>query len=414
MIRFELPALGADMDSGTLLEWRIKPGERVHRGQVVAVVDTSKAAVDVEIWSEGVVDELAVQPGQKILVGTLLATLHPPEEATVLPVAATAARSAAAPDALAGAPARAPEPTLRAPTDAAQPAATASRRRWVSPAARRRAQVLGIDVKVLTGSGAQGSITIADVEAAANVRTATATPVTDRMRDMRRAIAAAMSRSKREIPHYYLHETVAMGAALDWLARRNADLPLTARILPAALLLKAVALALRRCPTLNGLYTQSGFEPSGAVHAGVAIALRGGGLVAPAIHHVADKPLEQLMRELLDLVKRARAGSLRSSEMSDPTITVTNLGDQGVESVFGVIYPPQVALVGFGRITARPWLAGPTLQSMPLLCATLAADHRVSDGHQGALFLAELRELLQCPQALDPAAGAAMASRAVA
>ncbi len=414
MIRFELPALGADMDSGTLLEWRIKPGERVHRGQVVAVVDTSKAAVDVEIWSEGVVDELAVQPGQKILVGTLLATLHPPEEATVLPVAATAARSAAAPDALAGAPARAPEPTLRAPTDAAQPAATASRRRWVSPAARRRAQVLGIDVKVLTGSGAQGSITIADVEAAANVRTATATPVTDRMRDMRRAIAAAMSRSKREIPHYYLHETVAMGAALDWLARRNADLPLTARILPAALLLKAVALALRRCPTLNGLYTQSGFEPSGAVHAGVAIALRGGGLVAPAIHHVADKPLEQLMRELLDLVKRARAGSLRSSEMSDPTITVTNLGDQGVESVFGVIYPPQVALVGFGRITARPWLAGPTLQSMPLLCATLAADHRVSDGHQGARFLAELRELLQRPQALDPAAGAAMTSRAVA
>ena len=414
MIRFELPALGADMDSGTLLEWRIKPGERVHRGQVVAVVDTSKAAVDVEIWSEGVVDELAVQPGQKILVGTLLATLHPPEEATVLPVAATAARSAAAPDALAGAPARAPEPTLRAPTDAAQPAATASRRRWVSPAARRRAQALAIDVEVLTGSGAQGSITIADVEAAANVRTATATPVTDRMRDMRRAIAAAMSRSKREIPHYYLHETVAMGAALDWLARRNADLPLTARILPAALLLKAVALALRRCPTLNGLYTQSGFEPSGAVHAGVAIALRGGGLVAPAIHHVADKPLEQLMRELLDLVKRARAGSLRSSEMSDPTITVTNLGDQGVESVFGVIYPPQVALVGFGRITARPWLAGPTLQSMPLLCATLAADHRVSDGHQGALFLAELRELLQCPQALDPAAGAAMASRAVA
>jgi pyruvate dehydrogenase E2 component (dihydrolipoamide acetyltransferase) len=415
MIRFELPALGADMDSGTLLEWRIKPGERVHRGQVVAVVDTSKAAVDVEIWSEGVVDELVVQPGQKILVGTLLATLHPPEEAAVLPTTATAAHSAAGAAALAAAPARAPEHTLQAPTDAAQPTtATASRRRWVSPAARRRAQALDIDVEVLTGSGAQGSITIADVEAAASGRTVTATPGTERMRDMRRAIAAAMSRSKREIPHYYLHETVAMGTALDWLARRNADLPLTARILPAALLLKAVALALRRSPALNGLYTQSGFEPSGAVHAGVAIALRGGGLVAPAIHHVADKPLEQLMRELLDLVKRARAGSLRSSEMSDPTITVTNLGDQGVESVFGVIYPPQVALVGFGRITARPWLAGPTLQSMPLLCATLAADHRVSDGHQGARFLAELRELLQRPQALDPAAGAAMTSRAVA
>ena len=200
MIRFELPALGADMDSGTLLEWRIKPGERVHRGQVVAVVDTSKAAVDVEIWSEGVVDELVVQPGQKILVGTLLATLHPPEEAAVLPTTATAAHSAAGAAALAAAPARAPEHTLQAPTDAAQPTtATASRRRWVSPAARRRAQALDIDVEVLTGSGAQGSITIADVEAAASGRTVTATPGTDRIRDMRRAIAAAMSRSKRDV-----------------------------------------------------------------------------------------------------------------------------------------------------------------------------------------------------------------------
>jgi pyruvate dehydrogenase E2 component (dihydrolipoamide acetyltransferase) len=109
------------------------------------------------------------------------------------------------------------------------------------------------------------------------------------------------------------------------------------------------------------------------------------------------------MRELADLVKRARAGSLRSSEMSDPTITVTNLGEQSVASVFGVIYPPQVALVGLGGISTRPWVEDGEVCARPLLCATLAADHRASDGHRGALFLAELRELLQQPQALADA-----------
>ena len=106
------------------------------------------------------------------------------------------------------------------------------------------------------------------------------------------------------------------------------------------------------------------------------------------------------MRELADLVQRCRAGGLRSSELTDPTVTVTNLGDQGVESVFGVIYPPQVALVGFGRIVERPWVDGGAVVAVPLLSATLCADHRVSDGHRGALFLARLRDLLQHPEAL--------------
>ena len=172
-------------------------------------------------------------------------------------------------------------------------------------------------------------------------------------------------------------------------------------LLTLALLLKAVAVALRRTPELNGLYRDGEFTPSAAVHAGVAISLRGGGLVAPALHDVATTPLEALMVCLSDLVRRARAGSLRSSEMSDPTITVTNLGDQGVESAFGVIYPPQVALVGFGRITQRAWAQDGWLTPMPVVTASLAADHRVSDGHRGALFLAELRDRLQQPDTLD-------------
>jgi pyruvate dehydrogenase E2 component (dihydrolipoamide acetyltransferase) len=220
---------------------------------------------------------------------------------------------------------------------------------------------------------------------------------------MRASIAAAMARSKREIPHYYLAETIPLGAALDWLRRRNENVAVADRVLPAALLLKAAALSIARVPELNGTFRDGRFVPSAAVHAGVAISMRGGGVVAPAIHDVQGRPLGALMRDLADLVRRARAGSLKSSEMSDPTITVTQLGDQGVESVFGVIYPPQVAIVGFGAVVQRPWIRDGFVGPMPVITATLSADHRVSDGHRGAMYLAELRERLQRPETLDAA-----------
>lgn len=218
---------------------------------------------------------------------------------------------------------------------------------------------------------------------------------------MRQTIAAAMSRSKREIPHYYVAETIPLGTALAWLARENAQRPMAERLLPAVLLLKAVAVALKRFPELNGFFRDGSFHAAARVHAGVAISLRQGGLIAPALLDADAKPLTQLMQDLADLVKRCRAGSLRSSEMSEPTVTVTNLGDQGTEAVFGVIYPPQVALVGFGRIVERPWAENGGLKVMPAVSASLSADHRVSDGHRGALFLIELRELLQRPEELN-------------
>lgn len=395
MIDFKLPSLGADMDQGKLLQWHVKPGDSVKRGQVLAVVDTSKAAVDVECWDDGTVHQLVVQPGETVPVGTVLATLLAPGEAAPAAAQAPAAQGTTGP-----APAG---PTTAGPTTAGPAtiaAVAAATRPPVSPSARKRAQELGLAVEALQGTGAQGAVTLADVEAAAAQGAVAATPA-DRAQAMRRAIAAAMSRSKREIPHYYLSETIPMAQALAWLQQRNEGQAITERILPAVLQLKAVALALQRVPQLNGFYRQDQFDMSGAVHAGVAIALRGGGLVAPALHDVQAKPLAQLMRELADLVQRARAGSLRSSEMSDPTITVTNLGDQGVESVFGVIYPPQVALVGFGTVAPRPWVVDGEVRAVPLLTASLAADHRVTDGHQGALFLAALRELLQTPEQLE-------------
>jgi pyruvate dehydrogenase E2 component (dihydrolipoamide acetyltransferase) len=291
------------------------------------------------------------------------------------------------------------------------PAPVGAARKRISPAARKCAEALGVDIAAVLGSGQGDAVTLADVERAAAAGKAAppaAAPVAppasaaDRQAETRRAIAAAMSRSKREIPHYYLFETIPLARAQQWLTQANEDRPITERLLMAVLQLKAVALALTKYPELNGFFRDGRFEPAQGVHVGAAISLRQGGLIAPALHDVDRKPLDGLMRELTDLVKRTRAGSLRSSEMSDPTVTVTNLGEQGVDAVMGVIYPPQVALVGFGRVARRPWVqeAGGELCVMPTVTASLAADHRVSDGHRGALFLAELRERLQQPQDL--------------
>jgi pyruvate dehydrogenase E2 component (dihydrolipoamide acetyltransferase) len=166
------------------------------------------------------------------------------------------------------------------------------------------------------------------------------------------------------------------------------------------LLLKAVARAATEVPDVNGFWSDAGFRPGTGVHVGCAIALRDGGLVAPALHDVDRKDLDGLMRELLDLVSRTRAGTLRSSELADSTITVTNLGDLGVESAFGIIYPPQVALVAFGRTVYRPWVFDSRIEPRPVLTATISADHRAVDGRRAGLFLDAVNRCLQQPEAM--------------
>jgi pyruvate dehydrogenase E2 component (dihydrolipoamide acetyltransferase) len=209
-----------------------------------------------------------------------------------------------------------------------------------------------------------------------------------------------MSRSKREIPHYYLSSTVDMTAALDWLAAYNARRPPDERMLAAVLLMKATALALVKVPQFNGFWRDGTFRPGQGIHLGWAIALRGGGLVAPAIHDVDGLPLPELMEKLRDLIARARSGGLRSSELMDPTITLTSLGERGADAVTGVIYPPQVAILGFGRIGLRPWLADGQVAARSLVQVSLAADHRASDGHSGGLLLSAIDQLLQEPARL--------------
>ena len=396
MIAFRLPSLGADMDKGTLLEWRVRPGDAVRKGDIVAVVDTTKAAIDVECWQEGTVEALLVEPGVEVPVGTVMAVLREAGETADQVKAQVAALRAER--ASTGAAAARAAPPAAEPRGA--PVLASQERVQATPAARRRAAELGVDLGGLSGSGVGGAIALSDVEAAAAGKTA---PASGRAAEMRRTIAAAMSRSKREIPHYYLSEDVPLAAATAYLAKVNATRGVAERLLLAPLLLQAVARAVQRYPEFNGFFKDGAFVAGAGTHVGVAIALRTGGLIAPALRDVPGKDLETLNRELLDLVQRARAGSLRASEIADATITVTSLGDQGVRSVFPVIYPPQVAIVGFGRVSDQPWVVDGAVRPVSLVTASLGADHRTSDGHRGGLFLAAVRELLQRPEELSKA-----------
>ncbi|HEX3219939.1 MAG TPA: 2-oxo acid dehydrogenase subunit E2 [Candidatus Limnocylindria bacterium] len=275
-------------------------------------------------------------------------------------------------------------------------AALHRRRVRSSPYARKRAGELGIDLESVAGTGPDGAVRAADLMQAGHAKPAAveapaaraveARPLarqdardsderSNRQLAMRQAIGALMARSKR-IPHYYLSTTIDLSAATNWLRARNAGRPPNEQLTSAALLFNAAALACREVPDMNGFWLEDQFSASPAVHLGIAISLRGGGLLAPAIHDADTLAVADLMGRLRDLVSRARTGRLRSAEMRDPSITVTNLGDRGVESVLGVIYPPQVALVGFGKVVDRPWAVDGMPTVRPVVTATLAADHR--------------------------------------
>jgi len=398
MAEFVMPKLGANMSAGTLVCWRKAIGDGVQRGDIIAEVETEKGNIDVEVFTSGKIEKFLVAPGQKVPVGTVLALIRENGESKGVPAAATPL--VAAPAAVAAPPSTAASVAPRRPSFAPGP------RLAISPSARRLARELGVDPAKVKGTGHGGAITREDIERATTPAKGEPptpkipTPVEDRSTRIRQTIAAAMSRSKREIPHYYLSTTIDMHRSLARLSDENSRRPVAERILYGALLLKAVALALHDVPELNASWTDGRVDIKPQIHVGVAIALRQGGLVAPALHDTDRLTLGELMNKLRDLVNRTRAGSLRSSELSDPTITVTSLGEQGVESVYGVIYPPQVAMIGIGKIVERPWCVEGQVVPRSVVTVTLSADHRVSDGHRGGLFLAALDRLLQEPSKL--------------
>jgi pyruvate dehydrogenase E2 component (dihydrolipoamide acetyltransferase) len=452
---FRMPSLGADMNEGTLLEWLVKPGDTVHRGDIVAVVDTAKSAVEVECFTDGVVETLVVDPGQVVPVGGVLARLgeNAPSPSEAPPLK----------DARPGEKLREPQPSEPQPREPALSAATPApsplvRRRahelgidlstihgsgeggvvirrdidelahhevsrpHVSPLARRLAAAAGVDLSTVSGTGAGGAIRADDIRrvtvagmpktevAAERVTVGPATngrasrhitaerAADQRAADMRNSIAALMSRSKREIPHYYLSTTVDLQRTSEWMRERNRELPVGERLVPSAALLFAAARAAREVPQLNGHWVDGGFRPAQDVDLGLILSLRSGGLLVPVLKTADTLDISQVMALMRDLTRRARAGRLRGSELSQPSISVSNLGDQGVESVLGVIYPPQVALVGFGAVTPRPWAVDGLLGIRPLVTVTLAADHRATDATTGARLLKAIDRILQTPE----------------
>ena len=399
MSQFIMPSLGADMEDGTLIEHLIAPGDPVKRGDIIAAVETQKGAIEIEVFEDGFLDRWLVPLGTKVPVGTPIAVI----------------RSSAEPDSpdvpqpvdpeVPHAPEEAPQPVEPGiepgmpedpPTAPEQPPPlpdemTSVRRQRVTPAARRRAAETGFDLSTL---GTASVISLDDLSPAAGRDHA------EPLSAMRQAISAAMTRSKREIPHYYLSDMVDLTAAETFVATSNADVPPDARLLISALFVRATALAAQSYPEFNGVYENDRFVPSTAVHIGMAINLRGGGLVAPALHDANKGDLDGLMTRLRDLVLRVRKGRFKARELSDPTMTLTSLGDRGVSQITGVIFPPQVAIVGIGTPNWRPAIVAGDIVPRRMASITLAADHRVSDGHRGARFLRSIIDHLQQPETL--------------
>ena len=383
-VEFHLPALGADMDAGTVVEWRVGPGDRCKRGDVVAVVETDKGAIDVEIFIDGVVRELLVPTGTRVPVGTALARLE--TEAGLHDTGAHTGEAAPADEAL-------PAPSL-------PPAgAGAGQRARISPAARKRALELHVDATSLRGTGPEGSITVADIERA----TSSSQPSPAVL--AKKALACAR-RSQRRCPApsaRFLITTSPRGRrdARQRLARG----PQRSGAGDGAVAAGGIAgegrgAGLPRPPGFQWLLSRRSIRAGPVVHVGVAVALRGGGLVAPAIMDTASRPLAALMNDFRDLVARARAGRLRASETSAPTIILTSLGEADVETVLPIIQPPQVAIVGAGAVVERPWVIDGKVAPRRVLTLSLGADHRVTDGRMGAHFLARIAALLAEPAQL--------------
>lgn len=390
MIEFLMPSLGADMEAGTLVEWRKKPGDTVKRGDIIAEVETQKGLIEIEVFDEGIIGELLIKEGAKIPVGTVMALINPsgnelkkkeitPEQTAI-----------------------AIQPTEEKTIEKVKEEKSEARTIKASPLAKRMAAENNIDLSQIQGTGEEGAITKEDVENAITQKekiTNSEEKNIPQVQAIRSAVAAAMSKSNREIPHYYLEKRIDMTKALAWLGETNHKLPIQKRLLPAALLIKSVAQSLVDFPNLNASW-DNGLQLKKEINIGFVVSLRGGGIIIPTIHNANLKNTSEIMEALNDIIPRARAMKLRSSDLSDSTITITSLGEGGADVVFGVIYPPQVAIIGFGGSSQQAVVENGMLGIRHVFTVTLAGDHRATDGLTGSDFLVTLNKHLQNPESL--------------
>ncbi|MBU2712325.1 dihydrolipoamide acetyltransferase family protein [Zooshikella harenae] len=418
-----MPSFGADMEQGKVAEWNIKPGDTVHRGDIIATIETMKGLIDMEVFDDGIVEQLLVQAGSEVPVGEPIATLRLLGEVAVETpqIKTTPVEKSEKPSTPLYANNEAdyttPVSTPPSETTAAistQPHLETAQQAisLISPAARYQAEQQGFDWRTLPmGTGPNGAIVLADIQryfqaeksdlnATTPVKKHTHIEHDENEQKMRQAIAAVVSQSKREIPHYYLNQDISLTHALQWLQHYNETQPPESRLLINALIYCAIAKALQKFPTFNGFFQNNRFQPAEQVHLGNAINLRQGGLMVAAIHNAATLTPVTMMEKLKDQVIRAREGHLTMSEMQDATVTISNLGDRGSDAILGVIFPPQVALIGVGRVREVAWVENHIIKPVTIVSMSLAADHRVTDGHDGARLLSKINKLLQKPEQL--------------
>ncbi len=430
-----MPQMGADMAEGTVVKWLKKVGDQVTRGDIIAEIETDKATVELEAYESGILKQLVVAEGETVAVGEPIAILGAKDEAieaeTPKPAAAetpprrTVDRSA---EPVAAAASGGPDGAKPAPTATeTSPAPIPGGRLRISPVARRIASDARIDVSQLAGSGPDGRILRRDVEAAiksapqatpaateaaptpepAPAPAAPAAPVTvaapvagvQALSRMRQAIARRMTLSKQTQPHYYLTVDVDMTAAMAFREQMNVTASEQQHVSINDLIVKACALALRRHPKFNAEFTDAGLKMHEQINIDIGIALDDG-LIAPAILNCADKTLGHIAAEAKDLVARAKSGHLRADEYGAGTFTITNLGAYGVESLIGIINPPQAAILGVGSVMAKPVVHDGAVVVRQVMKIALSADHRVTDGAEGARFIKEIQGLLENPASL--------------
>ena len=403
MIKFQMPNLGADMEAGTLVEWRKQSGEFLHRGDIIADVETQKGLIEIEVFEEGTLEKLLVKEGEKVPVGTVLALIN--DGKAEVSESTIPTEEAQKPEI---------HPIEERPETAQKKKIEEGERIKISPLARKIAEENRIDISLLKGTGPEGAIVKKDVEGAISDGKTASQEVKKEpsltkevplkqigpgSEAMRMAVAAAMAKSNREIPHYYLEKKVDMSKALAWLKETNGERAVQKRILPIALLVKAVAKALDDVPDLNAVW-ENGLQRKNEINIGFVVSLRSGGIVVPAILQADSKTVEEIMETINDIVPRARAFKLRSSELSQSTFTITSIGEGGADKVYGLIYPPQVGIVGFGGVSEQAFAVGGMLGICPVVDVTLAADHRATDGLIGSRFLSAINTYLQDPEGL--------------
>lgn len=416
MIKFLMPSLGADMEDGTLVEWRKQPGDILQRGDIIADVDTQKGLIEIEVFDEGILEKQVVKEGEKVPVGTVLALIKPLGDSSKSPLPEAFKSSEpvfASSDVI-----QENKPELR------EEKTTKEQRIKISPLARKMAEENHLDISMIKGTGPEGSIVKVDIENAIlnqgkekveKAETAKMEVVEEKLQieekeelekisspsseGIRLAVAAAMSKSNREIPHYYLEKRINLSRSMQWLKETNKDRSVAQRLLPVSLFIKATAKALDDVPDLNATW-ENGLQRKNEINVGLVVSLRTGGIMVPSIPSADSKSIDEIMEAVNDIIPRARAFKLRSSEISQSTFTITSLGDGGAEKVFGLIYPPQVGIVGFGEISDQPFAENGMLGIHPVVDVTLAADHRATDGLVGSKFLAALNRYLQNPESL--------------